>query len=93
MNFTDLRIVFQPDVKTRMQTVDQRGSYGGPIDLPAKQPNSSGKFLWVIGRPPDSLAFARSDRSGWDERRVLCLCFRCLRDLGCFRNLGQQKLI
>ena len=93
MHLTDLRIVFQPDVKTRMQAIDQRCTYGGPIDLPAKQPNSCGKFLWVIGRPPDSLAFARSDRSGRDERGVLRLRFLCLRHLGCLGDLRQQELI
>ena len=76
-----------------MQAIDQRCTYGGPIDLPAKQPNSSGKFLWVIGRPPDSLAFARSDRSGRDERGVFRLRFLCLRNLDCLRDLRQQELI
>jgi hypothetical protein len=34
MYLTDLRIVFQSDMKSRMQTIDQRCSYGGSIDLP-----------------------------------------------------------
>jgi hypothetical protein len=67
MDLSDLRIVFETYMKLRMDAIDQRRAHGCPIDLPVKQPNSGGKFLWVIGRPPDSLAFARSDRSGRDE--------------------------
>ena len=67
MDLSDLRIVFETYMKLRMDPIDQRRAHGCPIDLPVKQPNASGKFLWVIGRPPDGLAFARSDRSGRDE--------------------------
>lgn len=82
MDFADLRIVFDPDVKTRVQPINERRADGGPIDLAGQQPDSGGKFLWVIGRPPDSLTFARSDRSGRHERGVhrflfLSLCYLC----------------
>jgi hypothetical protein len=33
MYLADLRIVFDADVEARMQTVDQRRTYGGSIDL------------------------------------------------------------
>ncbi len=48
--------------------------------MAADEPYAGGEFLRVIGRPPDSLAFARSDRSGGDERGVLapgCPSFFC----------------
>jgi hypothetical protein len=70
MDLADLRVVFKADVKLRMQPIYERRAHRGPIDLPVQQPKSCGKFLWIIGRPPDSLAFARSDRSGRNERRV-----------------------
>ena len=63
VNLADLRIVFEPNVEPRMQAVDERHARRGTIDLPVQQPDPGGKFFWVIGRPPDSLAFARSDGS------------------------------
>ena len=67
MHLADLRIVFYTYVESRMQAVNQRRAHRCPIDLAGQQPNSGGEFLWVIGRPPDSLAFARSDRSGGNK--------------------------
>lgn len=93
MNFADLRIVFKPDVKTRMNTIDQRRAHRRPIDLSCDQSKSCGELLWVIGRPPDSLAFARSDRSGRNQRSVLRLRFLGLCNFFSFGYFWQQQLI
>jgi hypothetical protein len=63
VNLADLRIKFEPDVEPRVQAVYERNARRGTIDLPVQQPDPGGKFFWVICRPPDSLAFARSDGS------------------------------
>ena len=93
MHLADLWIVFDPNVKTRMQTVDQGRTHGGPIDLAVEQPDPCSKFFRVIGRPPDSLTFARSDRSGRNERGIfrLWLCGLC--DLCRFADLWHEDLV
>ncbi len=93
MNFADPWIVFKPDMKSWMEPIDQRGTHRGSIDLSGYQPDSYGKLLWVIGRPPDSLAFARSDRSSRNKRNIFRLWFLCLCDLFCFVYLWQQNLV
>ncbi len=82
MDLADPRIVFEADVKARMQAIDERRAHRSPVHLALDQPDAGGEFFGVIGRPPDSLAFAWSDRSGRDERsvfrlRFLRLCHLC----------------
>ena len=62
------RIVFETEVHAWMPSIDECRAHGGPIDLPFQQSKSESELLRVIGRPPDSLAFARSDRSGRHKR-------------------------
>lgn len=86
-------IVFDPEVDSRMPAVDERRAHGGTINLSVDQPQTGCEFLWIIGRPPDSLAFARSDRSGRDERRVFCLRLVCLSHLGRLSDLWKKDLV
>src|SRR5690606_31903685 len=71
MNLADPGIVLKTDVEAGVPTVYYGGAHRCPINLAADQPDAGGKSFRVIGRPPDSLAFARSDGSGRDERRRL----------------------
>lgn len=70
MDFADLWVIFDAEVDTRAKTVHQRRAQRCTIDLTRKQANSGGEFFRVIGCPPDSLAFARSNGSGGHERGV-----------------------
>ena len=77
MHFADERIVLQAEMHTRFPSVHERHAHRRSVDLPVQQPDAYRKFLWVIGHPPDSLAFARSDRSGRNERGILLLRAFC----------------
>ena len=93
MHFANLRIVFEADVKSRMNAINERRPHRCPVDLAGQKPYSGGEFLWVIGCPPDSLAFARSDRSGRNERAVFRFCLFSLCYLCRFRNFRKQYRI
>ena len=68
MDLANLWIVFDAEMNSRVQAVDERRAHLCPVDLAGQQPDPGGEFLGVIGRPPDSLAFARSDRSSGHKR-------------------------
>ena len=90
MDLSDERIVFDTEVNTRVPPIHERHAPCGPVDLVMQKSNPECEFFWVVGRPPDSLAFARSDRSGRHQRRVLLFL---LRDLCRFGDLRKQQLI
>ena len=62
------RIVFDTEMNARMPAVHERHAQRCPIDLVVQDPDSDGELFWIIGRPPDGLAFTRSDRSGGNQR-------------------------
>lgn len=68
MDLSDFRVVFEANMNARVPPVYERRAHRCPIDLPIQKPDANSEFFRVIGRPPDSLAFARSDRSGRNER-------------------------
>ena len=84
MHLADQWIVLDAEVNSRMPAINERRAHRRPVDLAFQQSHTDRELLWVIGRPPDSLAFARSDRSGRNERRVCLLLFLGLRDLFSF---------
>ncbi len=93
MNLANLWIVFQPNVNTWVPAINERRAHRGPVDLASQQSYTDREFLWIIGRPPDSLAFARSDRSGRDERRVRrFLLFRFCRLFGFLHTRENDRI-
>ena len=90
MDLADERIVLDTKMNARVEAIDERHAPRRPVDLVVKQSNPESEFLWVIGRPPDSLAFARSDRSGGNERGIFLFRFR---RLCCFRNFWKKDLV
>jgi len=93
VHLTDLRVVFDANVKSRMQAINESRAHRSPIDLAVQQTNSRGEPFWVIGRPPDGLAFARSDGSGGHERRVLSFRTVGFGDLRGFGGPWQNQLV
>lgn len=92
-NLADLWIIFDAEMNAGMPAINESRAHCGPVHLTVDQPNAGSEFLRVIGRPPDSLAFAWSDRSGRNERRIFCFSFIRLRDFYRFRDFRKQKFI
>jgi hypothetical protein len=67
MHLADQRIVFDAKMNARMPSVNEGHAQRRPIDLVVESRMPNVNFFGIIGCPPDSLAFARSDRSGRNE--------------------------